>query len=253
VRARNIKPGYYKNAELAECSIWARFLAPGLWMLADREGRLEDRPKQIKIEIFPCDNIDVDQLLDELATHEHIQRYEVGGKRFIQICKFKEHQRPHSNEVASIIPPINSALTDKETALSTKVQSASEKLESASSLTTDTLTTDSLNPESKKVSKQQRGSRFALTDLPEDWRVFCQGKRPDLDPDELFAEFKDFWAGVPGQRGCKLDWFATWRNRVRDKKRCSNGTDPPKTFRQIEDEEHAAAVEKARQRYVQSG
>jgi hypothetical protein len=32
----------------------------------------------------------------------------------------------------------------------------------------------------------------------------------------MWAEFVDFWIGVPGQRGCKLDWPATWRNRVRN-------------------------------------
>jgi hypothetical protein len=104
MRARNIKPGFYKNADLSECSIWARHLAPGLWMLADKAGRLEDRPKQIKGEIFPYDDVDTNSLLDELALHHHIIRYEVDGKRYIQICKFKEHQRPHSNEVESSLP-----------------------------------------------------------------------------------------------------------------------------------------------------
>ena len=33
-RARNIKPGFYKNEDLAECSLTARFIFPGLWMLA---------------------------------------------------------------------------------------------------------------------------------------------------------------------------------------------------------------------------
>jgi hypothetical protein len=31
-----------------------------------------------------------------------------------------------------------------------------------------------------------------------------------------WAEFVDYWIGVPGSRGLKLDWLATWRNRVRD-------------------------------------
>ena len=35
---------------------------------------------------------------------------------------------------------------------------------------------------------------------------------------QMWREFVDFWVGVPGQRGLKLDWPATWRNRVRDVK-----------------------------------
>lgn len=74
-------------------------------MLADREGRLEYRPKRIKGEIFPYDNVDVEQLLVELLDCGHIDIYEVGGKKFIKILKFKEHQRIHNNEAESEIPP----------------------------------------------------------------------------------------------------------------------------------------------------
>ena len=31
----------------------------------------------------------------------------------------------------------------------------------------------------------------------------------------LWDEFRDYWCAVPGQRGTKLDWLATWRNRLR--------------------------------------
>lgn len=33
--------------------------------------------------------------------------------------------------------------------------------------------------------------------------------------DRAWAEFVDYWISTPGQRGTKLDWPATWRNRVR--------------------------------------
>jgi hypothetical protein len=68
VRARIIKPGFYANEQLAECSLLARFIFPGLWMLADRRGRLEDRPKRIKATLLPYDDGNVDELLDELAN-----------------------------------------------------------------------------------------------------------------------------------------------------------------------------------------
>lgn len=32
---------------------------------------------------------------------------------------------------------------------------------------------------------------------------------------QAWAEFVDYWISIPGQRGTKLDWSATWRNRVR--------------------------------------
>jgi hypothetical protein len=32
---------------------------------------------------------------------------------------------------------------------------------------------------------------------------------------KAWDEFVDYWIGVPGHRGTKLDWSATWRNRIR--------------------------------------
>lgn len=144
MRARNIKPGFFKNEDLLECSMPARLLAPGLWMMADREGRLEDRPKRIKLEIFPGDDVNIEALLGELVRAKHILRYRQGENNFIQILKFKEHQRPHSNETASIIPEYS----ETSESVVTKEESAPKKEESTSSLTTDSLNPSSLNPSS---------------------------------------------------------------------------------------------------------
>ena len=104
-RSRNIKPGFFRNADLVELPVEARLLFVGLWTLADREGRLEDRPKQIKMEIFPADCFDCDALLTSLASTGMIERYEVGGKRYLHVVNFTKHQNPHRDERNSVIPP----------------------------------------------------------------------------------------------------------------------------------------------------
>jgi hypothetical protein len=103
-RARNIKPGYFKNDVLAECSPLARILFAGLWCEADREGRLEDRPKKIKAECLPYDDCDIDELLGQLVARGFILRYVVDGKGYIAVCEFAKHQNPHCKEQASSIP-----------------------------------------------------------------------------------------------------------------------------------------------------
>lgn len=103
-RARNIKPGFFKNEELAELSPLTRLLFAGLWTLADREGRLEDRPKRIRAEILPYDDGSVDEMLNELHRTGFILRYSSGDKRFIQIENFSKHQNPHCKEPESTIP-----------------------------------------------------------------------------------------------------------------------------------------------------
>ena len=104
-RARNIKPGFFMNEELAECDLAARLVFIGLWSLADREGRLEDRPKRIRAFVFPYEDYDVDELLNQLQEHGFILRYEVDGNKYIQVLNFKKHQKPHPREAASDIPP----------------------------------------------------------------------------------------------------------------------------------------------------
>lgn len=104
-RARNIKPGFFLNDLLAEIEPLGRLLFAGLWTIADREGRLEDRPKKIKAAVLPYDDCDVDHLLDELSKRDFIIRYEVNGEKYIQIVKWEKHQNPHYKEVKSEIPP----------------------------------------------------------------------------------------------------------------------------------------------------
>lgn len=104
-RARNIKPSFFKNEDLAEQPYEARLLFIGTWTLADREGRLEDRPKKIKMEVFPADNVDVEKLLQRLHEAKFIHRYEAEGKRYIQVLAFQKHQNPHHREPPSTIPP----------------------------------------------------------------------------------------------------------------------------------------------------
>jgi hypothetical protein len=103
-RARSLKPGFFRNEDLIELNPLARLLFAGLWTLADRAGRLEDRPKRIKIEILPADNCDVDEFLGQLAEKGLIERYRVGAENFIAIPKWGKHQNPHINEVPSTIP-----------------------------------------------------------------------------------------------------------------------------------------------------
>jgi len=103
-RSRNIKPGFFENEKLAECSLLARLCFIGLWTLAGRDGRLEDRPKRIKGQLFPYENHDVEPPLQELLRHGFIERYEVDGVHVIAIPKFTEHQSPHFKEKASGLP-----------------------------------------------------------------------------------------------------------------------------------------------------
>ena len=87
--------------------------------------------------------------------------------------------------------------------------------QSESNATQDTIpnTQDTL----PKTQKKTLGKRLANDFLfPKEWEEFCQQTRPELSPTQTFEKFKDYWIAQAGQKGVKLDWFATWRNWVRN-------------------------------------
>lgn len=107
MRSRNIKPGFFENEDLAECSHAARLLFIGLWCMADREGRLECRTARLKAKIFPYDNCKVGPLLNELLRFPGlVKKYVISGVEYLQITNFVKHQFPHHREKPSEIPPI---------------------------------------------------------------------------------------------------------------------------------------------------
>lgn len=120
-RSRNIKPTFFSNEFLGDLDPLARLLFAGLWCQADREGRLQDRPKRLKIDVLPYDDCDVDQLLNDLAESkgDFIKRYTVDGNKYIQINNFLKHQNPHKKEATSIIPEYKSILVPYEHSVST--------------------------------------------------------------------------------------------------------------------------------------
>lgn len=103
-RSRNIKPGFFTNDAISELPALARLLFIGLWTIADREGRLLDRPKKIKAEILPYDDCDPDALLHRLAHAGFLIRYQVNGAAYILIVNFSKHQSPHFKEPPSTCP-----------------------------------------------------------------------------------------------------------------------------------------------------
>ena len=103
-RARMLKPSFFTNEALSALPSSARLLFCGLWTIADREGRLEDRPSRIKVELLPYDRVNVDVLLQKLHDAGFIVRYESERGRVIQVVNFTKHQNPHKNEPPSSLP-----------------------------------------------------------------------------------------------------------------------------------------------------
>jgi hypothetical protein len=151
-RSRNIKHGLYLNEELAELSIYARYLFPCLWCLCDKEGRMEYRPRKIKAESYPYDDVDIPALLVELHEKQFISVYGNGTRAYIQVNGWVKHQNPHPKEKASEFPSISAP--DSKTATIESITGKEKQFnftESNGSAVKFNLIPDSL-PSDSKVS-----------------------------------------------------------------------------------------------------
>jgi hypothetical protein len=207
-RARNIKPSFFTNDQLAECDPLARLLFIGLWTICDREGRLEERVKKIKAEVLPYDKVDCETLLTQLERLGFIARYNVDNIKYIQVLNFTKHQHPHMKETPSTIP--------------------APDLHHTSTVPVRPLTESPiLNPESKEKDNTNVLSKKA-TRLAKDWELEQEegewAERQGMTYEEIKFEegkFRDYWHST-GK--AKVDWSATWRNWVRTTiERKSNG------------------------------
>ena len=108
-RARNIKPSFFQNEDLASLPPLARLFFVGLWTVADHKGCVEFRPKRLKVQLLPYDECDAEALAINLERSGFVRMYSVEGKAYLKVINFERHQNPHKNErdSGSEIPDID--------------------------------------------------------------------------------------------------------------------------------------------------
>jgi hypothetical protein len=127
-RIRYLKPDFFVDPDLIELSFAHRLVFAGLWGLADKAGRLTYEPKKLKIQIMPCDKIDMVGILADLSKKPFLHIYEVQGHAYIQIINWEKHQSPHHTEKESLIPPFKGDITVKEPLLNRSLKDKGEML-----------------------------------------------------------------------------------------------------------------------------
>lgn len=267
MRARNIKPGFFKNEQLPDCTPLTRLLFIGLWCMADREGLLEDRPRKLKIEVFPCDDCDIDAMLEELQATGFIRRYEIEGRRYVQVVNFKKHQRPHNKEQASTIPaPTWDGVHASGMAPKARARTAPDT-GAPSSIPPDSLIPDSLIPESshsddarvreemtsRSPPKASHRTRLPHETLPLDWLQWAQTDRgwSAETTTDVWVGFQDYWQEKTGKTARKSDWFSTWRVWCRSQKISKQGSYDP-NLRHYSQNTPANKTDRARAAIIQS-
>ncbi len=184
MRARNVKPGFFKNPDLADAGPLAQLLFVGLWCLADKEGRVKDQPRVIKAEVFPYYEVDVNGELTVLSRLGHIRRYVSAGIPVVEVLNFKKHQSPHHTEKASDLPAFDGASDciestpeiHRELTVNSRKHNGGNP---SDSLIPDSLNHDSLIPDS--VPTEHMSGSAEVARVFDHWRTTHNHPRAKLD------------------------------------------------------------------------
>ncbi len=97
------------------------------------------------------------------------------------------------------------------------------------------------------ASDASRGTRLADPfELPDEWSDFAKRERPQFDPRIEAIKFANYWHAIPGAKGLKLSWKATWENYVLSDfygKGQHSNKPGGRTIRDMSDENRAALIE----------
>ena len=214
-RRRTLAPEFFSDEDISSLPFEARLLYAGLWCYADRDGRLEDRPKYLKAMIFPYDRVDVEKLLNLLAspqgldrpTKVFIHRYVIDDRNYLEIPEFTKHQSPHHTEQHSRIPAFNGVLTARERLEVSKVQDAHYPI-------SDPISDQRPETRAANTAKKKRPSK---TTIPPDFTISEEvktwaAKHGHTRLEERLEHFRDY-ALAKDYRN--VDWDAAFRGAIR--------------------------------------
>lgn len=218
-RIRTIKPEFWTDERLTECSLSARLMFIGMLNFADDSGNMAYSAKRLKMQIFPADSIDTQPLLDELIAHGMLIDYSVSGEKYLHIKGFTKHQVINRPTKSAIPSP---EFTDESVSTHGALIDGREgkgKEEAKAPLTPQGGT----SPKERKPKSEKTGlAEFLQTcrdageeAIPEGDAVFAYAERIGL-PSEFvslaWAWFKARYA-EKRQAGVK-GWRQTFRNAV---------------------------------------
>lgn len=239
-RIRTVKPDLFRHEDLFDAELASglplRLAFIGLFTVADCEGRFQWKPRTLKLDVLPHDNVDFSAVLSALESGGFIKSYMVDGRRYGYIPSFGKHQQISAREMerGSALPPPPQTQSSTEQ-VPVHAQSSTEQVPEHVESSTERVP-ESQEEEGKRNRKgreeegegereeERKDARTRKTPspssvIPKDW----QPSQPALDIlsqtgiDEAFArscipEFRLYWT----ERGEKRPgWDASFVNSVK--------------------------------------
>ena len=217
-RIRTIKPEFWTDEALTECSMSARLMFIGMLNFADDNGNIERSSKQLKMRIFPADNIDCEVLLSELLTHGILTEYSVIEKKYIHIKGFRKHQvinRPSNTNIPKMEISDDSLSTHGVLPAGREGKGRERKEKTGSDEPSHVTTKKSKTTTLKTYIAECKESGVDPISL--DSIAFKNADQmgiPSNIIDVCWFQFKTFWIERKPRSG-KVDWVATFNECVK--------------------------------------
>mgnify|MGYP006914135904 CR=1 FL=1 len=222
-KMRGIKPEAFTDDKMLRLSPLARWLFVGMWTLACDNGHVEDNLIQLKVRLLPMDSCDVGDLVNELLDTGQIQRLD----GYLKVAKLAEHQRIDRRYLTLCEWCAHDVHTTFKADDKAPRHPSTQRVHDGHP--TGTQRVHDVEGEKKVRGEEGEGERkdapaMRATRIPDDFaltdelRAWAKDKGLDhLNLDAILEEFFDYWRSVPGAKGTKLDWPATFRGWVRRK------------------------------------
>lgn len=183
----------------------------GRWVVPVERGELAVSARHLA-KVWVWDKSRISRFLKRLKTEAMIETVPTTVHTTITICNYVEYQSDNdSGETPIETRDETRARHERDTGETQYREEGKTKVESSDDVIGDI-------PKFLDRTKPKNGPKRA-TRLPKDWwpdeqnREFAESRGLDYRP--IAEEFVDYWPAVPGQKGLKLDWDATFRNRCR--------------------------------------
>lgn len=107
-KIRTVKPDLFRHDALFDAEqkyqLPLRLAFIGLFTCCDREGRFRWKPKQLKLDVFPFDDLDMSAVLDALAACHFVQKYTFEGEMYGCVPSWHKHQCVNHREAETQLP-----------------------------------------------------------------------------------------------------------------------------------------------------
>ena len=181
-RIRTVKPELFRHEGLYELEIETklpiRFSFAGLFTACDRRGRFKWKPRQLKLDVLPYDDLDFSRVLDALTSRGFIIKYENSGQIYGCIPTFESHQVINNRETESAIPSF-----EDEGSLVVDIKDESTRQPRVSHASVTPLVQDQAEGKGKEGNRKGRERKGISQQADEPQQIF------------------DYWCHVMGKTG----------------------------------------------------